>query len=49
MRRVHFLEDTCEGLYAGYGLGEANVEVKSILNILAAFDFTIANTYFRKQ
>jgi hypothetical protein len=27
----------------GYGLGEINVEAKSILDFLSAFDLTIAN------
>ena len=38
-----------EGLHWGYGLGEINVEGKSILDFSSAFDLTIANTCFRKR
>jgi hypothetical protein len=33
----------------GYGLREANVEGKSILDFSSAFDLTITNTCFRKR
>ena len=37
-----------KGLHGGYGFGEASAESKTILDFSLAFDFTIANTYFKK-
>jgi len=37
------------GFAWGYGLGEINVEGKSILDFSSAFDLTIVNTCFRKR
>lgn len=41
--------DIYEGLYGGYGLGEANIESKTISDFSLAFNFTITNTCIRKQ
>ena len=38
-----------EGLHGGYGVGVANAEGKTILDFSLAFDFTIANSCFRKR
>ena len=38
-----------KGLHEGYGLGEINVEGKSILDFSLALDLTKANTCFGKR